>query len=411
MNRKRCLKLDYTKDFACDGTYCDACCCREWSITVDKAAEAKYSCLKDKYWKKEIRKNIIRISGKQERVFKLQPDLRCSFLDKDKLCRIQKNLGEGYLTDICAVYPRQYAAIGEFVCESLNLSCPVVGRMLMDRDKKIALIKATDEIKRPNCIQCAQIDKISDTVWYRLQSAGIEILQNRDLTIRQRLTNVLYFCEALQQLFADADGSMDAASLADMCMQDDSQKELGLAANHIKQMPNRFIKDYFTLYDNFMRKHEHELNVQYKPYRQWLLNYYKLSGEPTVGELVVLYERAEKAYNKYIVQRYPLFRENWLVNQWFAMRMPGVLEKRLAANCKLYVMCFRWLEMMLMVLAIHLQDKLTKRDIIDCISYISRFWEHEKVVAVICDDYIRDNNYELPDFMKIWLPNEMEADW
>ena len=45
---------EYVREFQCDGSKCDARCCKGWTITIDAATYKKYSRIKPKDKAKEI---------------------------------------------------------------------------------------------------------------------------------------------------------------------------------------------------------------------------------------------------------------------------------------------------------------------------------------------------------------------
>ena len=56
---------------------------------------------------------------------------QCPMLTADRLCRIQLELGEGYLSTICATYPRIVQEVGGIRETALTLSCPEAARLVL----------------------------------------------------------------------------------------------------------------------------------------------------------------------------------------------------------------------------------------------------------------------------------------
>ena len=59
----------------------------------------------------------------------------CPFLDEERLCGIQKELGEEMRSATCATYPRAVSTNAGQTERALNLSCPEAARLtLLHRD-------------------------------------------------------------------------------------------------------------------------------------------------------------------------------------------------------------------------------------------------------------------------------------
>ncbi len=117
----------YINDFKCIGGKCELHCCQNWEIDwleaeVDKLKNAECSDTLRKIVDKsfeETRKGVFRII--------LGDDGDCPFHDKnDRLCMIQKELGEEYLSYTCRSYPATGTINDRTVLKYRVLSCPAV---------------------------------------------------------------------------------------------------------------------------------------------------------------------------------------------------------------------------------------------------------------------------------------------
>ena len=122
--------------FKCIAENCpDSCCEKGWDIDIDENTFNLWNESEQPEFRKKLLDNITLKNNK--RIIKLFPNGKCCHLDKDCLCSIQKQLGEEYLTKICAKYPRIAFKNHEMLTHTAQLSCPEIIRMvlLMDRDK------------------------------------------------------------------------------------------------------------------------------------------------------------------------------------------------------------------------------------------------------------------------------------
>ncbi len=119
---------EYASDFHCIGGACELDCCRGWDILwykseIDKLKSAKCSAelseLIDKSFEQTKNVDIFMIT--------LGEDGDCPFHDKsDRLCMIQKELGEEYLSRTCRIFPMTGTVNNNVVCKFRSLGCPAV---------------------------------------------------------------------------------------------------------------------------------------------------------------------------------------------------------------------------------------------------------------------------------------------
>ncbi len=127
----------YATRFSCIADRCEDNCCHGWSITVDQKTMKHYKSIEDKEFRGFILKNIteknINHRGKApviEPVITLADDGVCPFIENG-LCTIHAKLGEKYLSDTCAIYPRYYTSVDRQIEMSTNPSCIEAARLLL----------------------------------------------------------------------------------------------------------------------------------------------------------------------------------------------------------------------------------------------------------------------------------------
>ena len=400
------FKFNFVNDFVCDGSYCDSYCCRKWGIEIDRATIAKYRNLKDKELRKELDKKITYLPERKKHRFILDEDSKCPFLGKDCLCRIQKSLGEDYLSNVCATYPRRYVNFTGYLTEALSLSCPVAVRILLTQNESIVLNEYHDNVKR---------EKIITSKWPRrkilvdnfldIQYAAINLLQKKRFTIRERLMNLCFFGEALEELLIKDEQLNGLESLLQSFLADEQQVELTKLGGALSVNINKFIKDLFGVLDNYFVKKKNliasESDVKYM---DLVAECFHLEDNNKIGNLAAVYDDIYIDYQKYVLDRYKLFQENYLVYQWFRNLQPIMAVGTITENIIMFLIYFRIQELFLMLEAAKLKKDLTEKQIVECISYGTHIMEHENVFFEVCSEYIKEKNYSLIDVMQIWLP-------
>ena len=118
-------KPDFYDSFKCKASRCTDTCCVGWEIDVDRASQEAYRKVAGVFGDK-LKANI------EEGHFKLLPHDRCPFLDKNNLCEIYTNLGEGALCDICREHPRFVEVYGDIMERGLGLCCEEAARLLLE---------------------------------------------------------------------------------------------------------------------------------------------------------------------------------------------------------------------------------------------------------------------------------------
>ncbi len=131
------IKPDFYDNFKCIAAQCTDTCCIGWEIDVDKASQETY-CKVAGTFGDRLRANI------EDGHFKLLPHDRCPFLDKENLCEIYRNLGEGALCDICREHPRFVEVYGDIMERGLGLCCEEAARLLLEGDGPLTFV--TEEI-------------------------------------------------------------------------------------------------------------------------------------------------------------------------------------------------------------------------------------------------------------------------
>ncbi len=120
-------KPDFYDSFKCIASRCSDTCCIGWEIDVDEASQEVYRNVAGVFGDK-LRTNI------EDGHFKLLPHDRCPFLDRENLCEIYQNLGEGALCDICREHPRFVEVFGDIMERGLGLCCEEAARLLLAGD-------------------------------------------------------------------------------------------------------------------------------------------------------------------------------------------------------------------------------------------------------------------------------------
>lgn len=126
----------YYDEFKCIGGACPVTCCGYWRIDW---LQEEIERLKEKDCSEEV-KSLIDTSFEEVEnapvdnlhAIRLNEDYKCPFQDADGLCRVQKELGEEYLSETCTVYPRNFFWHRDAFIRSCHSSCSAVLDLLSE---------------------------------------------------------------------------------------------------------------------------------------------------------------------------------------------------------------------------------------------------------------------------------------
>ena len=173
-------EFNYSKKFNCIADKCKHNCCIGWEIAVDKRSRDRYKLLesKDDRFLDKLENNC----------FTLTPNGRCPFLDEDNLCYIIKNHGEKSLCRTCKTHPRFKNFFSGVTETGLGLYCEEAGRIILSSKDKMKLILVKDDNK-PSILSPFEKKVLA------FRNKAVKILQNRKLTISERLIALQPLCQ------------------------------------------------------------------------------------------------------------------------------------------------------------------------------------------------------------------------
>ena len=120
---------DVYKEFNCAADKCPDTCCKDWEIVIDEETESFYKSVRGNLGEM-LNDNIVTDSD-GDRIFLLNEKKECPFLDKERLCMLQKEYGEKALCKTCFEYPKLSFDFTEFTEYALSFACPEAVRLVM----------------------------------------------------------------------------------------------------------------------------------------------------------------------------------------------------------------------------------------------------------------------------------------
>lgn len=178
----------FYKEFSCIADKCPDTCCAGWDVVLDKQSLDRYLNTDGKIGEKL--RSVITVDEDGDDIF-VSSCGRCPFLMQNNLCELYSELGEESLCKTCSFFPRFVTDFGSRKETGLSLSCPEVARIVMEKSEPITFC-AVDEDGFP------EPNSIDPTLYFTLlnvRKKAIDILQNRNYRIEERLIAFLRLCE------------------------------------------------------------------------------------------------------------------------------------------------------------------------------------------------------------------------
>lgn len=194
---------EYFSEFQCIGGDCEDTCCAGWNIIVDKKTYQAYRKVRNSELVEKLKHNVKRnrksSNDSDYAQIILNENRKCSMLLEDGLCGIHKELGEKYLCNTCAVYPRHITQVGQVVEKSLTLSCPEAARVALLREEGIGFVE-TEEPENARGFLNGLIDLEKNPYFWELRIFIIKLMQNRQQSVEIRLIILGLFLQKIEQL-------------------------------------------------------------------------------------------------------------------------------------------------------------------------------------------------------------------
>jgi len=175
----------HLSEFRCIGPQCEDHCCYGWDIIVDKRSYQRYQQVPSKGLGKRIRK-VVRLNRRNASDDQYARILRvgstCPFLMPNRLCRIHAELGEAFLPDTCAVFPRHFRARNGWIDLSASLACPEIARRALEPRQGFEII----EERLDPSISAGMLRSVDPGLPPELEAAGLMLRESSLALLKDR---------------------------------------------------------------------------------------------------------------------------------------------------------------------------------------------------------------------------------
>lgn len=410
----------YAAAFRCIGASCEAHCCGEWNIPVDKTTYESYRRFPPERLGSLVSRFVIPNSpGQPEAMFatinlQANPSGLCPFFGEDHLCRIQKDYGPQLLSASCSIYPRSLSRVAGRLEGSLSLSCPEAARnVLLDPDFmqiKGNLLSGdfrTDNVFHLACDQSGAIHK-PVALFGTIRQLLIGMVRDRSRPMWHRLLLIGFLCKRLDDIIAE-DGER---SLPRILMAYERINEDDAVRTEIESLPSQprlKLSVVFSLTN---------ARVKDSPGRRFLKTFWTyVEGIASPeglqpGDDVERFLRAEEHYYRPFFNRFPFILENYLLNYMFQNLFPyGRTGSPDFAPLTMFGEYLRmtthyaWIDTLLVGTAAHFKEAFAGEHVVHTVQSFTRAVEHAPEVLESVDDYIRIKGLDNLQGMAVMLKN------
>ncbi|MFS0575519.1 flagellin lysine-N-methylase [Sporosarcina sp. 179-K 3D1 HS] len=387
-NLREIIQPEYMKKFECIGPACEDTCCAGWRVTVDKDTFKKYRNTNNKEMKSALQENVTRNrSGKSDAEYakiKMDNSGKCTLLDEGGLCSIQRILGPEYLSNTCAVYPRNLSLIDGVVEKSAALSCPEITRLVLLNEEGLGFIQDLEPENTRGFVKNSGLSKNQEEKLWELRIFIIRTLQNRTLTIENRLIVIGLFLKKYEEL--------NGKSVEELIKQFDSSIDDKTLLASMQQLPSNL-----SFQVNLCKKlieYRSSTTITSDRYLECLDEMVKglgLDQEETEEAILKNYKVAYSEYYIPFMREHEYILENYLVNYVFSNLFPFD-KKSITNSFSMLIINFSLIKLHLIGMSKY-HRHLSKELIVKLIQSYSRVITHNEFYLINVEKALMDNGY------------------
>jgi lysine-N-methylase len=209
----------YLAGFRCLGPKCEDHCCYGWDIMVDERSYQRYRKPTSTDLGQRLRA-AVRCNLKDPSAARFARIVRsgdaCPFLTPDRCCRIHAELGEDWLPDTCAVFPRHLRARQRWIDISASLACPEIARRALGNPHGITMVNTCIEFEAAAMMRAVEPKPPIEveTAGLALRAFALSLLRDRQHALWRRLMALGYLLEMVVRAEA-APGTTTVPAIVD----------------------------------------------------------------------------------------------------------------------------------------------------------------------------------------------------
>lgn len=334
----------YLWEFSCLADQCPDHCCAGWTVSVDKKTFKALRQAPNAELVEKVKRHIPLVAKPTPEFHaSVSQDTngQCVFLDPNRLCEIQANLGAQSLPRTCQDYPRHYYQIGAGVEMQAVLSCPAIAsNVLLDSDAFVLADHETDfapNKKLPGLKGFNQIVSAQDPLkrhFGLIRDYVVGVVRNRGIPIWMRVVFVGFLAKRLDAVRQAQSAQDQDIQLSSALLSLDESLRNGAFAESLSGLedPTQGVLRQEIIQDLSMARLSMAGLTLGGVTSAVFLKAFAKSFEGfsfREGDLLGNAERfaqCERAYFKPFENRHPVILENYLIHQILCDLFPSALK-------------------------------------------------------------------------------------
>jgi len=201
----------YVERFRCTGAQCEDTCCRGWAVSIDEKTFEAYRQVEHPELRLHFAKSVSKLDGEGTRDdfarIRLDAQTNECPMTQERLCSVQKNLNESYLSHTCFTFPRYSRNFAGQYEQSLSLSCPEAGRQALLAPDAFDFIEGTINVRMETLTQISRVYGLSTELMNEIRILCLKLLRTNGLELWQKLAALGLFCERLTEVLEAGDNT------------------------------------------------------------------------------------------------------------------------------------------------------------------------------------------------------------
>lgn len=200
------LLPQYVSRFKCIGSECEDNCCTGWRVSIDKKTFNAYRQTANPQLSDLFAKNIKRQrsqgSDSNYARIELKADSQECPMMEERLCTVQKNLDESYLSDTCFSYPRYSRNFAGQYEQALTLSCPEAARQALLAADAFDFVEGSVTVRPDTVSEIKPKQGVPLALMNEVRIFCLQLMRTEGMQLWQKLAVLGVFCESLTSTLA-----------------------------------------------------------------------------------------------------------------------------------------------------------------------------------------------------------------
>lgn len=410
-NTRKIRKATYLNEFKCIGGSCEDNCCIGWNVEIDKETFAKYQKIKDPELAEIIKETIYINEDSYDvnvdyAIVELKGNKHCPFLNDSRLCKMQARLGEDYLSNVCATYPRLSNEINGVLEYSATISCPEVARLILGCREGLRFVE-TEESKNSRKIISVSVEtgksEISVVKYLlELRDFTIRVLQARECPLWERILILGLFFQEVQE-DKDLKQGRNIQKIINRFDEESRKGEFKDKIANLKKDEAKQVEILKRITDQLTNSKEID-SQEYLCLIQEFLSGIGATEEATVEQMQDNYNLSYNDFYLPFMQDKEYMLENYMVNYVFQSLFPAAESINPFEAYQKLVTRYGLIKYYLIGIG-RCRNGLDERTVREFIQAFSKALEHNYLYFEKISDYMQKNNYNTMEYMSILVKN------